>query len=344
MVRRSAAIEGVSVSDQPWNVLALPPLHPDLLAAFLAPLGEAVRLTLPASRDRAGLHTGLADAEIVLGDFTGQLPLDAAAVAVAPQLAFVQQVAVGVDGHDLAALAAAGVPLANTAGANTISVAEWCLAATFTLLRSAVWADQQVRSGGWPQLELGGRSSELAGKRVGLVGFGAIGTACATRYAALGCDVSYWTRRRRSPGEEHGATYRELDDLVATSDVLVVVVALAPETTGLLGAERLGRLPHGAHLVNAARGGIVDEAALLALLDSGQLAGAALDVYSTEPPAVDDPVRAHPKLLLSPHAAAVTPQAQLRLLQATLANVTAAIEGRPVVNVVNGADPVVRRR
>ncbi len=332
------------MSDQPWNVLALPPLHPELLKAFLAPLGEAVRLSLPASRDRAGLHGGLADAEIVLGDFTGLLALDAAAVAAAPRLAFVQQVAVGVDGHDLNAMAAAGVPIANTAGANTISVAEWCLAATFTMLRSAVWADQQVRSGGWPQLEIAGRASELAGKRVGLVGFGAIGTACATRYAALGCDVSYWSRRRRSAADEHGARYRELDDLVASSDVLVVVVARTPETAGLLDGDRLARLPHGAYVVNAARGGIVEEAALLKLLDSGQLAGAALDVYETEPPPLDDPIRSHPKLLLSPHAAAVTPQAQLRLLQATLANVTAAIEGRPVVNVVNGADPLVRRR
>ena len=332
------------MSDQPWNVLALPPLHPELLAAFLAPLGDQVTLSLPQTRDQAGLVAALGDAEIVLGDFTGQLPLDAEAVAAASRLAFVQQVAVGVDGHDLAALAAAGVPLANTAGANTTSVAEWCLASTFALLRRLVWGDQQVRAGNWPQLEMGAGGGELSGRRIGLVGFGAVGAACATRFGALGCDVSYWTRRRRSPEEEQGATFRDLDDLVANSDVLVVVIARTPETENLLDAERLARLPHGAHLVNAARGGIVDEPALLALLDSGQLAGAALDVYATEPPALDDPVRAHPKVLLSPHAAAVTPQAQLRLLQATLANVTAAVEGRPVVNVVNGADPLVRRR
>lgn len=332
------------MTDQPWNVVALPPLHPELLKALLAPLGDRVALGWPATRDRAGLHAALADAEIVLGDFTGQLPLDAEAVAAAPRLAFVQQVGVGVDGHDLEALARAGVPLANTAGANTVSVAEWCVAATFALLRRLIFGDQQVRTGQWPQLEMGAGGGELSGRRVGLVGFGAIGAACATRFAALGCPVSYWSRRRRSPADEHGATYRELDDLVAGSDVLVVAVALAPETRGLLDAERLARLPQGAYVVNAARGGIVDQAALLALLDSGQLAGAALDVYDTEPPPADDPVRSHPKVLLSPHAAAVTPQAQLRLLQATLANVEAALDGRPVVNVVNGAEPVVRRR
>jgi phosphoglycerate dehydrogenase-like enzyme len=161
---------------------------------------------------------------------------------------------------------------------------------------------------------------------------------------ALGCDVSYWSRRRRAGEEEHGATYRELDDLVASSDVLVVVVARAAETLGLLGAERLRRLPQGAHVINAARGGMVDQAALLALLDAGQLAGAALDVFDTEPLPADDPVRSHPKVLLSPHAAGVTPQSQLRILQATIANLNAAVEGRPVVNVVNGADPLVRRR
>ena len=286
----------------------------------------------------------LAGAEIVLGDFTGQLPLNAEAVAAAPDLAFVQQVAVGVDGHDLAALAAAGVPLANTAGANTVSVAEWCVASTFALLRRLVWGDQQVRAGAWPQLEMGAGGGELTGRRVGLVGFGAVGAACATRYAALGCDVSYWTRRRRAPEEEHGATYRELDDLVATSDVLVLVIARTPETENLLDAARLARLPHRALVINAARGGILDEAALRAALESGQLAGAALDVFDVEPLPADDPLRSAENVLLSPHAAGVTPTSQLRVLQATLANLTAVIEGRPVVNVVNGADPLVRRR
>ena len=161
------------MTDKPWNVLSLPPLHPDLMTAFLAPLGDKVQLSFPETRDRAGLHAALPDAEIVLGDFTGQLPLDADAVAVAKKLAFVQQVAVGVDGHDLAALKAAGVPIANTAGSNTISVAEWCLASTFTLLRGSVWADQQVRAGGWPQLEM---SRQIAGDgdqggRLGFVPF-----------------------------------------------------------------------------------------------------------------------------------------------------------------------------
>jgi D-3-phosphoglycerate dehydrogenase len=301
-------------------------------------------LSLPETRDRAGLLAALAAAEIVLGDYTAQLPMDAGAVAAAPKLALVQQVSVGVDGHDLAALAAAGVPLANTAGANTVSVAEWCVGSTFALLRRLVWGDQQVRAGNWPQLEMGAGGGELAGRRVGLVGFGAIGAACATRYAALGCDVSYWTRRRRSPEEEHGATYRELDDLLANSDVLVIVVARAPETERLLDADRLARLPHGALVVNAARGGILDESALLARLDADQLAGAALDVFDTEPLPAGDPLRGNDKVLLSPHAAGATPASQLRVLQATLANVTAAVEGRPVANVVNGADPQVRRR
>src|SRR5207302_1286042 len=107
-----------------------------------------------------------------------------------------------------------GVALSNTAGANAVSVAEWCVAAAFAVTRSIVWADQQVRAGEWPQLELAQRGSvELAGRRVGIVGLGAIGRACASRFAALGCPVTYWSRRQRSPEESGGAVYADLDDL-----------------------------------------------------------------------------------------------------------------------------------
>ncbi|GLW08008.1 2-hydroxyacid dehydrogenase [Microtetraspora sp. NBRC 13810] len=327
---------------RPWRVLALAPLSERAVRGLLAPLGDAVSVTVPAARDPDAVREALPGAEIVLGDWTASLVLDAEAVRAAPGLLFVQQPSVGVDGHDLAALTAAGVPLANTPGVSAKAVAEWCVAAALALCRRLTAADAAVRAGEWPQLGLGPR--ELGGARVGIVGFGPIGAACARLFGAFGCEVSYWSRRARPVGETAGAVYRDLDELVAGSDVLVLVIALAEETRGLIGAEALARMPAGALLVNAARGGVVDQAALAGALSAGRLAGAALDVYATEPLPPDDPLRETPGLLLSPHVAGVTAQATGRLLGVVLENLRAVVEGRPVVGVVNGLDPVVRRR
>ncbi|GGO25592.1 2-hydroxyacid dehydrogenase [Microbispora bryophytorum] len=310
------------------------------MRGLLADLDGRAEVRVPARRDRAGLLDALPEAEIVVGDWSGALALDAEAVRLAPRLAFVQQPAVGVDGHDAEALARAGVPLANTAGVNAAAVAEWCLAAALAMLRHLADGDRDMRAGEWPQFAYQRR--ELAGCRVGVIGFGPIGAACARLFGALGCRVSYWSRTPRL--ESYGAAYQDIDALVTGSDVLVLAVPLAPETRGLIGAERFARMPTGSVLVNAARGGVVDQVALLAALESGRLAGAALDVYDSEPPAPDDPLRSCPGVLLSPHAAGVTPEATARLIRCVLDNLAAAMEGRPVVNVVNGADPLVRRR
>jgi phosphoglycerate dehydrogenase-like enzyme len=325
-----------------WRILALLPLDEGLIQHMFAPLGSDVTVSVPKPRDRAGLHTALADAEVVVGDFTGTLALDAAAVAAAPHMAFVQMPSVGVDSCDLEALTGAGVPVANAAGANARSVAEWAVGAAFALCRRFGWADRRVRSGEWPQQELLGRGTrEVHAQRVGVLGFGAIGAETARLFEALGCTVSYWSRRRRP---EVSATYRELDDLLSTSDVLVVAVPLAAETAGLLGRERLALLPEDAMLINVARGGIVDEDALLEALDSGRLGGAALDVFESEPPPADHPLRSSEDVLLSPHTAGATGQAQLNIVSLVIENVAAGVQGRPVRNVVNGVDPVIRRR
>jgi phosphoglycerate dehydrogenase-like enzyme len=336
-------------SPERWRLLALPPVPADALPAMLdeALPGLPVDVVVPEERSRDGLRAAVADADLLLGDWSHELVLGTDDLAVAEHLAFVQQPSVGVDGYDVDALADAGVPLANAAGANSVSVAEWCLGATLALVRHLVWADAQVRAGQWPPLEqLTGRgSAELSGRRVGLVGFGAIGAACADRFAALGCPVSYWSRRRRPPEEEHGASYRDLDELVAASEVLVVVVALGEQTRGLLGAELLARLPAGALVVNAARGGIVDEAALAEAIAQERLGGAALDVYETEPLPADSPLRASDRVLLSPHAAGATVQAQERIVRQSTANLRRVIEGEAPVDVVNGVEgPVTRRR
>ncbi|SDK74373.1 2-hydroxyacid dehydrogenase [Nonomuraea jiangxiensis] len=318
----------------PWNLLALPPLPEGLMRRLLDPLGDRVRVSVPATRDRAALLAALPEAEIVLGDWTGTLVLDAAAVRAAPRLAFVQQPSVGVDGHDLDALAAAGVPLANTPGVSSVAVAEWCLAAAMALLRKLGEADAAVRAGEWPQQQLQPR--ELAGRRVGVVGYGAIGAGCVDMFRALGCQVTYWTRTPRAE-----PAFEDLDTLLAASDVVIVVIALSDETRALVDPRRM---KEGALLVNAARGGVVDQEALVTALREGHLGGAALDVFDVEPLPAGDPLRELPNVLLSPHVAGVTSESTSRLLAITLSNLAAAVEGREVEGVLNGVPPVITRK
>jgi D-3-phosphoglycerate dehydrogenase len=324
-------------------LLALPPLDASLLAALFADL--PVTVSTPAERSAAAVTAAIGAAEIVVGDWSGTLGIGPEQVAAAPRLAFVQQPSVGIDTLDPDALATSGVPASNAAGANAISVAEWCVGAAFAGLRSLAWADAQMRAGEWPQLTISQRGGgELTGRRVGVVGMGDIGRACAERFAALGADVAHWSRRERTPEEAGGARWMPLPDLLAHSQMLVLVVALAPEIRGLIDAGALARLPAGAYVVNAARGGVLDEAALLAAIRSGHLAGAALDVYATEPLPADSPLRDDDRILLSPHAAGASREAQGRLISLVIDNVRRAVSGEPVLHVVNGVDPLVRRR
>ena len=318
---------------EPWRVLALAPLPLEILQALFA--DERAELFVPPERSQAAVDALLPTADIVIGDWSHGLHV----LDPGPRLAFVQMPSVGVDTVDVDACAKAGVPVANAAGANTVSVAEWCLSATLALLRKTVEADAAVRRGEWPQTTLGGR--ELAGSSVGVVGMGPIGRAVATLFTGLGCPVQYWSRSRH---DDAPATYAELDDLFATSDVVVLVIALSAQTRHLVDARRLDLMKADALLVNGARGDVVDEAALAHALREGRLGGAALDVFQTEPLPVGSPLRDLPGVLLSPHMAGSSGQAAGRIVNQARANLLRAMSGEPVVDVVNGVDPHVVRR
>ena len=224
-------------------------------------------------------------------------------------------------------------------------MAEWCLGAAFSVARSLSWVDREVRAGGWPQLELPERgSTELGGKRVGVVGFGAVGSRVARLFAGIGCEVAYWTRDPRSAEGTAGAMWMGLDDLLSASDVLVVNLALTDETRGLLDARRLELLPRGAIVVDASRGGVVDLDALIDLVERGHVIGAAIDVFTTEPLPIEARVRASDRILLSSHAAATTAQATGQIFALVRANMARVVAGEPVESIVNGLGPVVQRR
>jgi D-3-phosphoglycerate dehydrogenase len=327
-----------------WVVLSLAPAPQERVRRWFDGLA-GLELRFPTDRSQAAVLATIADADVVLSDWSSALHVGATEVARARRLAFVMSAAVGLDSLDLSALTDAGVVVANTAGLNAPSVAEWCLAAAFAVARSLAWVDREVRAGGWPQLELPERgNTELAGRTVGVVGFGAVGSRVAALFRAVGCDVRYWTRHARPASETPGVTWAALDELVAGSQILVVNVALTDETRGLLDARRLGLLPGGAIVVDASRGGIVDLDALVALIEAGRLRGAALDVFATEPLPMDAAVRRSDRILLSSHAAATTAESVGRIFALVRSNVEHAITGEPVESVVNGLGPVVTRR
>jgi phosphoglycerate dehydrogenase-like enzyme len=327
-----------------WRLLSLAPVPPERVTAWFGAI-PGLHVDLLDERTPEAVRAAIGDADIVVTDWSGALRMDAPEIRLARRLSFVMSPSVGLDNVDLDALTAAGVVVANTAGLNAPSVAEWCLGAAFAVARSTVWVDGRIRAGDWPQLEMAERgSTEIAGLRVGVVGFGAVGSRVAALFRAIGCNVAYWTRRRRSEDEERGATWMRLEDLAARSDILVVNVSLTPETRGLLDAAILTELPRGAIVVDASRGGVVDHLALLGAVESGSLRGAAIDVFEHEPLEPSSPLRRSDRILLSSHAASTTAQSLARIFTLVTDNVRRAVSGEPVRSVVNGLGPIVARR
>jgi D-3-phosphoglycerate dehydrogenase len=229
--------------------------------------------------------------------------VNAAAIAGSPRLRIVARHGVGVDEVDLAAAAAHGVIVTNAPGSNTTAVAEHTLAAILALAKRLKPFGAQVAAGHWRGAADSGR--DIAGLRLGLLGFGGIAQAVATLARPFGMIVSAHTRR---PIDAAGVARTDsLLALAASSDVLSVHCPLTETTRGCVDAAVLAAMPAGGFVINTARGGIVDEAALLAALNSGHLAGAALDVFATEPPPPDHPLLTHPLVLATPHVAGVTP-------------------------------------
>jgi (S)-sulfolactate dehydrogenase len=245
-----------------------------------------------------------------------------ALLAAAPRLRVVGRLGVGLDNIDVAACKARGVEVHPATGANDLAVAEYAITAALVLLRRAWFATDEVSAGTWPRTRLMGR--EIAGKRLGLLGCGAIARMTAGRARALGMRVAaHDPYLPASHPAWHDIERLGLDELFAASDVLSCHVPLAPDTRHLVDAARLAQLPAGAVLINAARGGVVDEAAVVAALRSGRLAGAALDVFETEPldPAAGARFHDVPNLILTPHIAGVTEESNARVSEVIAAAV-----------------------
>jgi phosphoglycerate dehydrogenase-like enzyme len=247
------------------------------------------------------------------------------------QLKLVQVTGAGVDRLDEPAIRKLGIPVANVPGGSNTAVAEYAVTAASMLLRRFAWADAEIKQGHYAAFRAQMLTDNLAGLdglTVGLVGMGVIGLAVAKAFHNAGCKIAYFDPAPRDAAAVAalGAQPMALDELLMASDVVSLHVPLLPATKGLIGDRQLASMKPGAILVQGSRGGIVDEAALAAHLRSGHLGGAAVDVYSTEPPAADNPLLALEgdaacRLLLTPHIAGVTRQSAAFLFRNAWANI-----------------------
>ena len=227
----------------------------------------------------------------------------------------VGRLGVGLDNIDLPACEARGMRVIPATGANALSVAEYVIGTAMLLLRGAYGATAAVAGGQWPRNALS-NGREISGKTLGLIGFGSIGQLTATMGRALGMPVVAFDAMMDADHPafaQIGARFVGLDELVMLSDVISLHVPLVDSTRGLFGAARIAAMKPGAALINTARGGIIDELALAAALRAGALGGAAIDVFDTEPLPASPHFDGCPNLILTPHIAGVTAEANERV-------------------------------
>lgn len=242
------------------------------------------------------------------------------------ELKVIGRLGVGLDNIDVPACEARGIKVCPATGANDLSVAEYVITTALLLLRTAYHSTPDVVSGGWPRGKLMGR--EISGKTLGLVGFGAIARETAKRAASLGMTiVGYDPFLDAQSPHWAGARKVEIEELLAASDVVSLHVPLTDATTNLLNATAIKSMKSDAILINAARGGVVDEIALADAMRAGHLGGAALDVFEREPVTAEGGSKFDgiPNIILTPHIAGVTQESNVRVSEVTVANVLSVL-------------------
>jgi D-3-phosphoglycerate dehydrogenase len=243
----------------------------------------------------------------------------------AKKLKVVGRAGVGVDNIDLPAAKAHGVTVVNAPIATTVAVAELAFSLLLAICREIPRADATMKAGQWIKKELEG--VELFGKTLGVIGFGRIGAETGKRAAAFGMTVLGYDPL--IPADEivkRGGAPVSLDELLAKSDFITMHTPLTADTKGMLNADAIAKMKDGVRIICAARGGVVDEAALLDGLNSGKVAAAGLDVFTTEPPGLTGLV-AHPRVVCTPHIGAQTVEAQIRAAEDIASEVLAALRG-----------------
>lgn len=258
----------------------------------------------------------------------GRTKVTATIIEAASRLKAIGRAGVGVDNIDLKAASGKSIAVVNAPISTSIAVAELTLGLMLAVAREIPRADAGMKQGKWLKKELEG--AELNGKTLGLIGFGNIGAEVGKRASAFGMNVIAY--RRMGLAEEmkrQGAELVALEELYARSDFISLHLPLSDQSRGMLGNDAFSKMKDGVRLVCAARGGIVDEAALVAALNSGKVAGAALDVFAAEPPGATE-LASHPRVIATPHIGAQTAEAQSRASADIASEVLSALQGKPL--------------
>ncbi|HEY4685799.1 MAG TPA: D-glycerate dehydrogenase [Dehalococcoidia bacterium] len=275
----------------------------------------------------AALRAGAAGADGLLTLLTDRV--DGDLLDAAPNVRIVSNMAVGYDNVDVPACTQRRVLVTNTPGVLTETVADLAFALILAFARRIVEGERAVRQGDWPVWRpawLLGR--DVNGATLGIVGLGAIGLAVARRARGFGMPLLYWSRHRKPEVEaELGVQWRSLDDLLRQADFVSLHVALTPETRNLMGARELALMKPDGVLVNTARGGVVDQAALVRALIERRIGGAALDVYAVEPLPAEDPLLQLHNVLLAPHVGSATIETRTKMADLAVANLEAFFRG-----------------
>lgn len=293
----------------------------------LAPIQALGELTCYATSTPEQARERVADADVII---TNKVRVDAALMDSAPKLKLVCESATGVNNIDIEECGRRGIPVKNVAGYSTESVAQMTWTHVLTLAASLPYYDSYIKDGGYCQspifTHLDMPLTELWGKTYGIVGMGAIGSRVAEIACAFGMKVVYYS----TSGTSHCTKYESLplDEFMKVCDVISVHAPLNDRTKGLIGAEQIALMKPTAIIANLGRGGIIDEAALAAAIDDARIAGAALDVFDSEPLPAASPLlhTKHPeRLSLTPHVAWATKEARERLIQSVADNIKSTL-------------------
>ena len=315
------------------SVLLIDPALAPLVSRFVEQLPDGVEVAAVTTFDDAELARMAADATILVN---ARRAVDAATFRVAPKVRLVQMIGAGTDPIDRAAAAAAGVAVAYNPGVNTTGAAEHTVLLMLALLKGLQASEVQTRAGGFDPGPMIARGiDDLADATVGLVGMGRIARAVAERVAPFGPRIVYAARRPAPDVDARFDARRlSLEELLRVATIVSLHVPLTPDTHGLIGAGELASMPRGAYLVNAGRGGLVDEAALRSAIESGHLAGAALDVIEGEADGVN-PFADLPQVIVTPHLGGASRNSMRNTVDRCTANIRRFLAGEPLADQVD---------
>lgn len=297
----------------------------DLLASRVP---DWLEIVVVEETDAETFAAAMRDTEVL---FHVLQPVTAAVIHAAPRLRLIQKIGVGVNTIDLTAAQQRGIAVANMPGTNTPAVVEMTLLLMLATLRRLTAFDTATRQGkGWqPELASLDAVGEIAGRTVGLVGYGAVASRLAKVLKALGATLLYTAR---TPKAGAAAEWCSLSELLQQSDIVSLHLPLTAQSANLMNAKTFGLMKPGSIFINTARGGLVDEAALLDALRSGRLRAAGLDVFATEPVAAHNPLLALEQVVVTPHIAWLTPQTLERSLAVGLENCRRLRDGVPLLH------------